>query len=542
MKRKIFIFLMIFAIMLTSCENITPSEPYASDVHPITQIKENTETPMSASGTSQLSTTDPSSSVQTGSDMPSFEFYVVGEYDNLKTELPFERFCDQPKYRRANEIEKWKHDDSWVSIAQNHNPDIVPPVTYPTNCILIATVLGYKENAYVEDTLCSKYYVHINRYGMPDTDENVYLIMAEGSPDSPYYGIERIEIGDRLFCETLSLAYKNELVFYTDDSGDTLLSVGGVHKIFDIDGEEWIYDYDHFLLNDFNCAVKIMDEREKQFYKTGTDDDIIEYMNENGIPMPTHKYKCRLDEMINEYCWNFEDEEKCIFEFCNVGDYSDLKSEIPFEKFSELPADLYESASQKWKPKASSRIVSPKYYERMYGTPRKVRHLSSAIIVTVLGYLDGGRISGGIEYSRYYVHITRYGTPDTDNKVYIMEVPGTPESQYYGNERILIGDKFLTEYNGISMVYTLYDEPCLMSTTLYRISEVNREEWVFDAYGVDFSKLDCAVEITDDGEKNIYRAGIDDDVISYMNKNNIKMPEHKYKCPLDGIVRELCGQ
>ncbi len=140
------------------------------------------------------------------------------------------------------------------------------------------------------------YYAYGYKYGEEFTDDTVYtLTNLPGVPQTLCYGYHRFDIGDKYMLvlapsEDIERSYKHESTYYFK-----------LHlKIEEIDGVEWVYADNYWTLEKMECAVKITDEYENLMYKPGKDDDVIAYMEANGIDIPTYDYKCELNAFIAE--------------------------------------------------------------------------------------------------------------------------------------------------------------------------------------------------------------------------------------------------
>ena len=58
-------------------------------------------------------------------------------------------------------------------------------------------------------------------------------------------------------------------------------------------------------------------------------------------------------------------------------------------------------------------------------------------------------------------------------------------------------------------------------------------------YGVDFSNLECAIEITNEEENQIYKVGKHDAIITKLNEIGVRLPTFDYKCELEEMLREI---
>lgn len=210
------------------------------------------------------------------------------------------------------------------------------------------------------------------------------------------------------------------------------------------------------------------------------------------------------------------------------GEYTILREQIKLKTMAVVPQTLRARDDDEY---TYDRSVKVKFGLTKY-KPSDFR------IVTVVGYAGEANSLNNIRCSNYYVCIEKYGEGLTDATVYKMRVFGAPDEMIYGQERIEIGDRFLTvgsvneKSKTVDTVFSLFA----------RIGKVGGVEYVYSPMNVyDFPRLKCAEHITDKEENSIYKKGLDDDVIAYIDANKMPRPTYDYKCKLDAFVDEVCN-
>ena len=204
----------------------------------------------------------------------------IGEYTCIREQVPFESFAELPTRLR-------KTADNPYILKKRGN--ILDHVKYgSTYDIIYVCIAGYIGEEIGEDGIVySYYYVYadleheLNALITPSRFHNkkVYIMKAYGSPAHPYYGQQRYEIGDVLIRLETDL---DEL-----HNGNTLSPT----SLFLIDSTKQ-YSHLTYAYPDFNCGYDISSKTnsssvsEKTLYNEGRDDDIIEFIIENGLEIP----------------------------------------------------------------------------------------------------------------------------------------------------------------------------------------------------------------------------------------------------------------
>ncbi|MBO4429237.1 MAG: hypothetical protein J5832_04715 [Clostridia bacterium] len=224
---------------------------------------------------------------------------IIGEYQSTR-DIPFEKFFAY--YKNDDELHRWYSDNYLVFLDLNELTEngVIKTIFefYHKNFIsaqknrrhfYVFTMAGCSGigGTYYDTT---NYYAYGYEYGEEYADNTVYTFnRLAGRPSVLCFGYHRYDVGDKYL-----LMLRDEL----EDS--TTLPYKLSLKIEEIDGVEWVYADNHWSLEGMKCAVKITDEYENLMYKPGKDDDVIAYMEANGIENPTYNYKCELGAFIEE--------------------------------------------------------------------------------------------------------------------------------------------------------------------------------------------------------------------------------------------------
>ena len=190
------------------------------------------------------------------------------------------------------------NDDSYMAKIDNAKEWVITALT--PEKFLIVTVEGYTGESFVRyldpsKKLKANYYVKLNRYGEPLTDEHIYIMEYDGSPSEPYWGNHLLEVGKKYLKMNMPMNY-------ADKYKDKAFYAGFILEIKDVDGILWVYPNVRVDLSNMDSAVRIMDDYENLIYKPGVDDDIIEYLNSRNIIPPIYEYKAEISAYINELC------------------------------------------------------------------------------------------------------------------------------------------------------------------------------------------------------------------------------------------------
>ena len=298
MKKLIaFALILTFIIALISCATQTPPDAttfnyYTSKITPTIATTATEATTATHIAEMTEATTPQIIGTQV---IENKEYPIVGDFTRLH-DIEFKGFYIYPPRWRYSDEQPYIGSDykgTYSNIRADASRDRQP------RDILIYTILGYAGEDKVlnaaGDRTKTYYYVHIQRYGEEDNDDNIYTVTELGSCTHPVYGWDRIEIGKKYIVVTFQENYE-EL------HKDTPFNFARHFLLEEIDGVEWVY---HDLDSDFSkflAKTEITDEYEKQIYKPGIDDDIISYIKANKMELPTREYKVELYEFVREMC------------------------------------------------------------------------------------------------------------------------------------------------------------------------------------------------------------------------------------------------
>ena len=144
----------------------------------------------------------------------------------------------------------------------------------------------------------------------------------------------------------------------------------------------------------------------------------------------------------------------------------------------------------------------------------------------------------------YYAQIVEvYGEESFDpSTIYCKAYKGTYENTLYGRPPLEIGKDYLYLTGpGISDVERFEEfeyMPLVQMGLMMPVVQDGDKTYVY-GYGVDFGNLECAIEITDEEENQIYKAGKHDAIIAKLNEIGIRLPTFDYKCELEEMLREI---
>lgn len=214
------------------------------------------------------------------------------------------------------------------------------------------------------------------------------------------------------------------------------------------------------------------------------------------------------------------------FELHIVGNYVSTR-EIPFEKLHKF-SNNYRS-NGRWYTDVDEAI-----------DVRKNRIHPALLMITIIGYSgEKSVLTQPRNFAEYYVYRHSCGDYVSDGKTYRMMTSGYPEEPIYGLYRIDIGEKYIAIIDEYAFSLRLEGDDMKLVPNLFKIVEIDGVEWVYPSIYHDFSTLKYAVRITDKDEKLFYKKGADDDIIAYLEKNNIPNPKIEYKCELNAFIEEI---
>ena len=461
----------------------------------IPEIVDTTETTTAESTIEPTKPTEPTASTIDVTTLP-----IVGEYTNLRKEVPFIEFLSYDKVAHLNENDPYSVDK--ILTHGNHDKT-------PMNFIIV-TILGYAGVQPFGLSSIPVYYVNVERYGEGCIDSTVYK-MGYTDPQTPQYGCELLEIGERYLTYNLNSTYKKD--------PEKIFLISDILRMEEYDGEKYVYNVR--MLREFAhlpCAIKITDPIENLVYRPGENDDVIAYMKKNGITPPTYDYKCKLDDYVQA----LSNSKYKIDDLPVVGEYTSILKQVPFESFAELPLDMRLDPDNPYLIKEKKNILDCYDYEPQ----------CDKITVLIAGYIGEEIGDDGMIYSYYYVYVDLNSVsaegngPWTtiNNNVYVMKAYGSPAHPYYGQQRYEIGDILLRYQTDIDELHS----GTLSPTSMFLVDS-SRKYYRFTLLYPDFDfSLDISA-LFNPGAANfdldLYLPKRADDIIAYMESNGIDMPK-----------------
>lgn len=161
------------------------------------------------------------------------------------------------------------------------------------------------------------------------------------------------------------------------------------------------------------------------------------------------------------------------------------------------------------------------------------------LIATVISYdPDQCQLDiSGMQYCEYYVTFSSYSGEKND-EVFMMEYLGRADQPYYGRPVLIPGKRYMRLLPMHLYNLEKQEENMINTAVLFMIEEKDGIEYVY-GINADLSGMDCAIPITDPYENAVYKPGIDDDIIAYMEEHGIPAPTYDYKCELNAFVKEM---
>lgn len=214
-----------------------------------------------------------------------------------------------------------------------------------------------------------------------------------------------------------------------------------------------------------------------------------------------------------------------------MGNYMILREQISFEELLMYPTSWQLSENEPY----------------LCNSPQNLKKIMSAnsgnnfIIVTIVGYSDetkdGKGAFEGMKYSYYYGTAQRIGDKTNDGTIYKIETFGTAQTPYYGFSRLEIGDKLLVLADSVNITTGIIN-----TQNSCRLFEFNEELYVYPTTFVDISRFTCSERIFDEYEDLVYKPGLDDDIIFYIEHEKLPVPKYKYRCRLDKFIDEVINK
>ena len=145
----------------------------------------------------------------------------------------------------------------------------------------------------------------------------------------------------------------------------------------------------------------------------------------------------------------------------------------------------------------------------------------------------------------YYAQVVAVYGEDThydSSTLYCKGYKGTYENTLYGRPPLEIGKDYLYLTSPGFSDGERYEKfeymPLIQMGLMMPVVQDGDKTYVY-GYGVDFSGLQCAIEITDEEENQIYKVGTHDAIIAKLNDIGMRLPTFDYKCELEEMLREI---
>lgn len=226
----------------------------------------------------------------------SFEKTIVGKYTDEKI-TEFIRFATYSSRHRMSQDIPYMPNNTVKNIKDWFSDDDITPEKFFT--FVIAGYTGKSDPTLIGPDY-SYFYIYAKGINDSEFSDKVYTIRLNGTPDVPCYGVPRVKIGKEYFRYRTALETGDDLITYSNDG--FLMCGSAFGEVVEKDGVKWLYPNKLFGFESFSSVVEITDNYENQIYKPGEDDDIIQYLTENNIPIPTYDYKIKLTDFILEMC------------------------------------------------------------------------------------------------------------------------------------------------------------------------------------------------------------------------------------------------
>ena len=161
------------------------------------------------------------------------------------------------------------------------------------------------------------------------------------------------------------------------------------------------------------------------------------------------------------------------------------------------------------------------------------------LIATVLSYdPDQCQLDiSGMQYCEYYVTFSSYSGEKND-EIFMMEYLGRADRPYYGRPVLIPGKRYMRLLPMHLYKLEEQEENIINDAVLFMIEEQDGVEYVY-GINANLSNMDCAIPITDPYENAVYKPGIDDVIIAFMEEHDIPAPTYDYKCELHAFVKEM---
>lgn len=162
-------------------------------------------------------------------------------------------------------------------------------------------------------------------------------------------------------------------------------------------------------------------------------------------------------------------------------------------------------------------------------------------IFRIIGVKDPSYYGGAVLYYAQVVKV--YGEASYDpSTLYCLGYKGSYENTLYGRPPLEIGKDYLYLIDYLFSEVERFEKfeymPLVQMGLMMPVVQDGDKTYVY-GYGVDFSGLECAIEITDEEENQIYKVGKHDAIIAKLNELGVRLPTFDYKCDLEEMLREI---
>ena len=162
-------------------------------------------------------------------------------------------------------------------------------------------------------------------------------------------------------------------------------------------------------------------------------------------------------------------------------------------------------------------------------------------VFRIIGVKDPSYYGGAVLYYAQVVKVYGDATYDAST-LYCMGYKGSYDNTLYGRPPLEIGKDYLYLINSHFSDVERYEKfeymPLVQMGLMMPLVQDGDKTYVY-GYGVDFGGLECAIEITDEEENQIYKVGKHDAIIAKLNEIGIRLPTFDYKCELEEMLREI---
>ena len=163
------------------------------------------------------------------------------------------------------------------------------------------------------------------------------------------------------------------------------------------------------------------------------------------------------------------------------------------------------------------------------------------VVFRIIGVKDPSYYGGAVLYYAQVVKV--YGEASYDpSTLYCLGYKGSYENTLYGRPPLEIGKDYLyltgPGFANVERMEKFEYMPLIQMNPMMPVVQDGDKTYVY-GYGVDFSGLQCAIEITDEEENQIYKVGKHDAIITKLNEIGVRLPTFDYKCELEEMLREI---